>query len=267
MTEELKMPFAEHLQDLRRRLVISVIAMFVGFLICYAFKERIFEVLIMPWIAALPKGQMGKLIYTAPHEAFFTYLKVSFIAGTGLAMPVIIYQLWLFIAPGLYEKEKRIFLPVVFASSAFFIGGALFGYFIVFPFGFQFFASFASEYITPMISTREFLSFSVRMLLGFGFVFELPIFCFLLAKLGLITADSLKRKRKIAIVMIFVVAAAITPSPDVVSQLLMAGPLLVLYELSVWIVYLAGHRDEVEDSGGEMEPEKAERPEPPDSTD
>lgn len=260
--EELKMPFTEHLQDLRKRLIVSVIAIFIGFVICYMFKEKIFELLIRPWIQALPKGQMGKLIYTAPHEAFFTYLKVSFIAGTGLAIPVILYQLWLFIAPGLYANEKRFFLPAVLASTVFFLGGALFGYFIVFPFGFQFFASFASEFISPMISTKEFLSFSVRMLLAFGFVFELPIFCFLLAKIGLITADSLKRKRKIAIVMIFVVAAAITPSPDVMSQLLMAGPLLVLYELSVWIVYFSGHRDAPEES---EEPAKPAEPGSPDS--
>ena len=261
--EELKMPFTEHLHDLRKRLVVSVIAVFIGFLISYFFKERIFEVLIMPWIKALPKGQMGKLIYTAPHEAFFTYLKVSFLAGIGLATPVILYQLWLFIAPGLYASEKKIFLPVVLASTVFFLGGALFGYFIVFPFGFQFFASFASEYITPMISTREFLSFSVRMLLAFGFVFELPIFCFLLAKLGLITHDSLKRKRKIAIILIFVVAAAITPSPDVMSQLLMAGPLLVLYEISVWIVYLSGRKAETEDTGEPEKPSDSESPDPP----
>ena len=263
--EELKMPFTEHLQDLRKRLVISVIAVFIGFLISYFFKEKIFEVLIMPWIKALPKGQMGKLIYTAPHEAFFTYLKVSFLAGIGIATPVILYQFWLFIAPGLYANEKKIFLPVVLASTVFFLGGALFGYFVVFPFGFQFFASFASEFITPMISTREFLSFSVRMLLAFGFVFELPIFCFLLAKLGLITHDSLKRKRKIAIVMIFVVAAAITPSPDVMSQLLMAGPLLVLYEISVWIVYLSGRKAETEDTEEAEKPSNPGSPSPPTS--
>lgn len=246
MTEE-KMPFTEHLEDLRKRLIISVLAIFVGFLISYCFKERIFEFLMKPWIEALPKGQSAKLIYTAPHEAFFTYLKVSFLTGIGLAVPVILYQLWLFIAPGLYQNEKRLFIPVVLASTLFFLGGALFGYYVVFPFGFQFFASFASDYISPMISTKEFLSFSVRMLLAFGFVFELPIFAFLLAKLGLISPDSLRRKRKVAIVAIFVVAAAITPSPDVMSQLLMAGPLLILYELSVWIVHYFGQKREPEE--------------------
>ena len=196
-----------------------------------------------PWIAALPKGQEAKLIYTAPHEAFFTYMKVSFIAGVGLAMPVIFYQMWKFIAPGLYESEKKYLFPVVLASTFFFVGGgAMFGYFLVFPVGFQFFTSFASEYIAPMISTKEFFSFSVRMLFAFGFVFELPVFAFILAKLGIINYKMLTGKRKYAIVLIFIIAAMITPSPDVFSQCLMAGPLLVLYEVSVLVTYMFGKK-------------------------
>lgn len=242
-----KMPFTEHLEELRKRLIISAVAIGIGFLISYAFKERIFELLMKPWLEALPKGQASKLIYTAPHEAFFTYLKVSFIAGFGLAVPVVLHQLWLFIAPGLYENERRYVIPVVFFSSLFFLGGALFGYFFVFPVGFQFFTSFANDYITPMISTKEFLTFSTRLLLGFGFVFELPIFAFFLAKLGLITAAFLKRQRKVAVVVIFIIAAALTPGPDVFSQLMMAGPLLILYEVSVWIVHLFGRKEEAEE--------------------
>ena len=236
------MPFMEHLEELRKRIIISVIAVFVGFLISYAFKENLFEVLMMPWIDALPKGQVTKLIYTAPHEAFFTYLKVALIGGTALATPVILLQFWQFVAPGLYDTEKRYLFPTLLFSTLFFLGGASFGYFCVFPYGFKFFASFAGEYISPMISTKEFLSFSVRMLFAFGFVFELPIFAFFLGKLGLISATALRAKRKYAIVIIFVIAAAITPSPDVFSQLLMAGPLLVLYELSVWIVHFFGKK-------------------------
>lgn len=243
MSED-KMPFLQHLEELRKRLIVSVIAIGVGFMICYCFKEIILEVLMKPWIATLPKGVETKLIYTAPHEAFFTYLKVSFIAGFGLAVPVILYEMWRFIAPGLYANEKRYLLPVVVCSTLFFVGGASFGYYIVFPVGFKFFSSFANDYITPMISTREFLSFTIRLLLGFGFVFELPVFAFFLAKLGLIGPDYLKRNRRYAIVIIFIVAAALTPSPDVFSQLLMAGPLLVLYELSVWITYFFGRKPE-----------------------
>jgi sec-independent protein translocase protein TatC len=251
MSTEVKMPFMQHLEELRKRLIVSAVAIGVGFLVSYAFKEQIFEVLLQPWIKAMPKGHEAKLIYTAPHEAFFTYMKVSLIAGTGLAVPIILYQLWRFIAPGLYESEKRYLFPVVFFSSVFFLGGAMFGYFFVFPVGFQFFASFASDTITPMVSTKEFLTFSVRLLLAFGFVFELPIFAFFLARLGLISAQFLRRQRKIAIVVIFIVAGVLTPGPDVFSQLLMAGPLLVLYELSVLICHLFGKKkiqEEIEEA-------------------
>ncbi len=204
MSEE-KMPFTQHLEELRKRLVIIACSIGAGFLICYAFADKIFQILCKPWLEALPKEQTIKLIATAPHEAFFTYMKVAFIAGTMLSVPVILYQLWLFIAPGLYEKEKRAVLPVVLFSSLFFLGGALFGYFCVFPYGFAFFASFATDYITPMITTREFLSFTTRMLFGFGMVFELPIFAFFLAKLGLITAPLMRRIRKMAIIVIFII--------------------------------------------------------------
>lgn len=242
MSNDDKMPFMQHLEELRKRLITSAVAIGIGFLVSYAFKEKLFEILMQPWIKAMPKGHEAKLIYTAPHEAFFTYMKVSLIAGTGLAVPIILYQVWRFIAPGLYENEKRYLLPIVFFSSVFFLGGALFGYFLVFPVGFQFFASFASDFITPMVSTKEFLTFSVRLLLAFGFVFELPIFAFFLARLGLISAQFLRRQRKFSIVIIFIIAGLLTPGPDVFSQLLMAGPLLVLYELSVLICHMFGKK-------------------------
>jgi len=245
MSDE-KMPFTQHLVELRSRLIVSAVAIFIGFLICYAFKEKLFEILMMPWIKALPQGHDARLIYTAPHEAFFTYLKVSLIGGVGIAVPVIIFEMWRFIVPGLYENEKRYILPVVFFSSFFFIGGALFGYFFVFPVGFQFFTSFANDFITPMISTKEFLSFTTHLLFGFGFVFELPIFIFFLARLGLVSGAFLRRQRKYSIVIIFIVAAMLTPGPDVFSQLLMAGPLLVLYELSVWIAHIFGPKPKAE---------------------
>lgn len=256
MTDE-KMPFTQHLEELRKRLVISAIAVGVGFLVSYAFADQIFQVLCRPWIEALPKDQTVKLIATAPHEAFFTYMKVSFLSGLLLAVPVILWQLWCFIAPGLYENERRWVLPIVFFSSFFFLGGALFGYFLVFPYGFKFFASYATDFITPMITTKEFLTFTTRMLIAFGLVFELPIFAFFLAKLGLITAPMLRRLRKVAIVVIFIVAAAVTPGPDVFSQLMMAGPLILLYELSVWIVHIFGRKAAAPEPVEEEQPESA----------
>ncbi len=167
-------------------------------------------------------------------------MKLSLVAGTLLAAPVILWQIWKFIAPGLYENEKKYMLPVIACSCFCFISGVLFGYFVVIPVAFKFFASFASEYITPMLRTTEYLSFANKMLLCFGIAFQLPVFAFFLAKMSVLSADFLKRKRKWAIVLIFVAAAVLTPSPDVVSQLLMAAPLLVLYEASVWIVHFFG---------------------------
>ncbi len=230
----------QHLEELRTRLLICCLAVGVGFVVSYFFSGKIFEWLMRPWINAMPPGQSAKLIYTAPHEAFFVYMKVSLISGTLLAIPVILWQIWRFVAPGLYANEKKYMLPVIFCSCFCFVSGVLFGYFVVIPVAFKFFASFSSEYITPMLRTTEYLAFANKMLLCFGLAFQLPVFAFFLAKLGLLSSGFLKRKRKWAIVLIFIAAAVLTPSPDVVSQLLMAAPLLVLYEASVWIVHFFG---------------------------
>jgi sec-independent protein translocase protein TatC len=252
------MPLMQHLAELRKRLIISFASIAIGFLICYAFADKLFEILMLPWIHAMPEGQGAKLIYTAPHEAFFTYMKVAFIGGVMLAVPVIILQIWRFVAPGLYAHEKRYLLPIIFFSSVCFLAGAFFGYFVAFPAGFRFFASFATEYITPMMRTSEYLAFASRMLFGFGLAFELPVFAYFLGKVGILGPDFLKRKRKIAIVLIFIAAAGLTPGPDVMSQLLMAGPLLVLYELSVWLVYFTARKKASKELVPQEDPESAE---------
>lgn len=230
MTENEKIPFTAHLDELRNRLVYCFIAVGAGFALSYAFKERLFQILIKPLVSVMGTGD--KLIFTGLPEAFFTYLKVAFLSGLILAAPVIIYQFWMFVAPGLYEKEKRLLIPIVFLSSLFFIGGSLFGYFIVFPFGFKFFLGFASETIQPLPSMREYLGFSSKLLLAFGLVFELPIVITFLARLGLVSVDFLKKNRKYALVLFFVGAAILTP-PDVVTQIMMAFPLMILYEISI----------------------------------
>uniref|UniRef100_A0A832EDI8 Sec-independent protein translocase protein TatC n=1 Tax=Desulfacinum infernum TaxID=35837 RepID=A0A832EDI8_9BACT len=240
-----KMPFTEHLEELRRRLIVCAVAVGVGFVIAYFFKEKIFAWLMQPLLRALPPDGHQKLIYTAPHEAFMTYIKVSFLGGVALAVPVILYQFWRFVAPGLYEHERRYLYPIVILSTIFFLGGAAFGYLVVFPYGFQFFASFATEYIAPMISTKEFLSFATRLLIAFGLIFELPLVTLFLAKLGMVKASFLQRQRKYAILIIFIVAAILTP-PDVFTQILMAIPLLILYEMSVWIAYFFGKKEPAE---------------------
>ncbi|MBW1778114.1 MAG: twin-arginine translocase subunit TatC [Deltaproteobacteria bacterium] len=229
-SEEDKLPFTAHLEELRNRLIVCFIAVGVGFALSYSFKERLFHILTRPLIAVMQEGD--KLVFTGLPEAFFSYLKVAFLSGIMLAAPVIIYEFWMFVAPGLYHKEKRILLPIVFLSSLFFVGGALFGYFVVFPFGFQFFLSFATETIRPLPSMKEYLSFASKLLLAFGLVFELPLLLTFMSRLGLVSVAFLKKNRKYAFLLFFVMAAILTP-PDVVTQVMMGLPMIVLYEISI----------------------------------
>jgi sec-independent protein translocase protein TatC len=251
MNEDEKLPFTEHLEELRHRLIVSLVAVGVGFLICYGFKEKLFTVLTRPLISVMGQGE--KLIFTGLPEAFVTYLKVSFLGGLILAAPIVIYQFWMFVAPGLYKQERHLFLPVVMLSSVFFIGGSLFGYFVAFPFGFKFFLGFASETVLPLPSMREYLSFSAKMLLVFGLVFELPLVLTFMARLGLVTVEFLKKNRKYAILIIFIVAAILTP-PDVVSQVMMAIPLMVLYEISIIGAKIFGKKEKSEEDPQELRP-------------
>ena len=225
-----KLPFTAHLEELRKRLIVCFVAVGVGFAASYGFKETLFGILVQPLRQVMNPGDT--LIYTGLPEAFFTYLKVSLLSGIMLAAPVILYQFWMFVAPGLYRKERRILLPIVFLSSLFFIGGSLFGYFIVFPWGFKFFLGFATETIRPLPSMKEYLGFSAKLLLAFGLVFELPLVITFLARLGLVSVSFLKKNRKYAVLLFFAGAAMLTP-PDVVTQVMMALPLMLLYEISI----------------------------------
>ena len=228
--EDEKIPFTGHLEELRKRLVACFIAIGIGFAISYCFKEKIFDILSHPLISVM--GTDDKMIFTGLPEAFFTYLKVALLSGFMLAAPVVLYQFWMFVAPGLYQKERRLLVPIVFLSSVFFVGGALFGYFIVFPFGFKFFLGFSSDTIQALPSMKEYLSFSAKLLLAFGLVFELPLIITFLAKMGLVSVDFLKKNRKYALILFFAGSAILTP-PDVVTQIMMALPLMVLYEISI----------------------------------
>jgi sec-independent protein translocase protein TatC len=232
MSEEGKSPFTEHLGELRDRLVRSFIAVGIGFAGAYFFKEKLFELLTAPLIIAMGENGNAQMIFTGLPEAFFTYLKVSLLAGLIFATPVLFYEFWMFVSPGLYRTEKKYLLPVVFLSVFFFLVGSSFGYFIVFPYGFKFFLGFATQNIHAMPSMKEYLSFASKMLLAFGFVFELPLVLTFMAKMGLVTVPFLKKNRKYALLLFFVGAALITP-PDVVTQVMMALPLMVLYEISI----------------------------------
>lgn len=244
MDAEDKIPFTAHLEELRQRLVVCFIAVGIGFVVAYGFKEKLFQILTRPLISVMQTGD--NMIFTGLPEAFFTYLKVAFLAGIMLAAPVIIYQFWMFVAPGLYHKEKRLLIPIVLLSSVFFIGGALFGYFIVFPFGFKFFLGFATDTIRPLPSMKEYLAFAAKLLLAFGLVFELPLIVTFLAKMGLVSVDFLKQNRKYALLLFFVFAAILTP-PDVVTQIMMALPLMALYEVSIIGARLFGKKHVVEE--------------------
>jgi len=245
MATEDQIPFTAHLEELRKRLIVCFVAVGVGFVAAYGFKEKLFQILTRPLISVM--NTQDNLIFTGLPEAFFTYLKVAFLAGLMLAAPVIIYQFWMFVAPGLYDKEKRHLIPIVFLSSVFFIGGALFGYFIVFPFGFKFFLGFATDTIRPLPSMKEYLGFAAKLLLAFGLVFELPLVITFLARLGLVSVDFLKKNRKYALLLFFVFAAILTP-PDVVTQIMMALPLMVLYEISIIGARIFGKKKSLEEA-------------------
>lgn len=245
MTELEKQPFTAHLEELRSRLIKSFIAVAIGFLISYFFKEQIFEVLTLPLIKVMKAGD--HLIYTNLPEAFFTFLKAAFISGLMLASPYLLFQFWMFMAPGLYDKEKRLFLPILLLSTLFFVGGALFGYFVVFPVGFKFFLSFASDTIRPMPSMKDYLGFSSKLLLAFGAAFEMPLVLTFLARLGVVSVDLLRRYRKYAILLFFILAAILTP-PDVVTQVFMALPMMLLYEMSIIGARMFGSKKDVEEA-------------------
>jgi sec-independent protein translocase protein TatC len=244
MTEDEKIPFTAHLEELRSRLITCFVAVGVGFVLSYGFKEQLFKILTRPLIAVM--GPDDKLIFTGLPEAFFTYLKVSFLFALLLAAPVILYQFWLFVAPGLYDKERRLLFPILFLSCLFFLAGTLFGYFIVFPMGFKFFLGFSSNTIKALPSMREYLSFSSKLLIAFGLAFELPIVITFMAKLGMVSVGFLKKNRKYALLLFFIGAAILTP-PDVITQIMMAFPLMGLYELSILGARIFGKKKE-EDS-------------------
>ena len=245
MRKDMKAPFTDHLEELRNRLIACIIAVVIGFILTYAFKDKLFGILMGPLTPLLQEGG-DSMIFTSLPEAFFTYLKVSLLAGVMIAMPVIFYHFWMFTAPGLYTNERKLMLPVVCLSSFFFLGGALFGYFVVFPFGFKFFLSFSTDTIRPMLSMKDYLSFSAKLLLAFGLVFELPLVLTFLARLGIVTVPFLRKNRKYALVIFFIGSAILTP-PDVISQVMMAFPLMLLYEISIWGAILFGKKKDDEE--------------------
>lgn len=251
-------PLLEHLVELRIRLVRCLIAVGVGFAACYAFAEKLLAILLQPLMHVMPGG--SKLIATSLPETFFTVMKLALVAGAFVASPYIFYQLWRFVAPGLYKEERKIIIPVAVATAVCFVGGALFGYFVVFPFGFKFFVDYAADYITIMPTISAYFSLAVTLLFAFGLIFELPVFIFFMTSLGLVTTRTLRKFRRWAILLSFVVAAILTPTPDAVNQLLMAGPMVVLYEVGIWVSWFVDKSRKEEKARKAAEAEAAETP-------
>jgi len=222
------MPFLDHLEELRHRLLKSIISIVFFSTIAYFFAKQVMKILLRPY----PIEQ--KLIFLAPTEGFITYIKISIFVGIIVSLPVIFYQLWKFIAPGLYKKERRYIPIIVFFSTLFFLTGALFCYFIIIPYGLNFLLGFSADQLEPNIQIKEYLKFVTLLIFVFGIIFELPLLSFFLTKMEILTPEFMRTKRRYGIITIFILAAILTP-PDVVTQLFLAGPLIILYEISIWV--------------------------------
>ncbi len=241
-----------HLVELRKRLAIAAISIVLGFFIMFYFHEALLAWMIEPLNDALI--EVGKKSVNAANGmvttsqvggAFFVALKVSFFAGLLLSLPVILAQFWLFIAPGLYANEKKMLLPFIFGGTTMFAAGVSFAYYVVTPFGFDFLITFGSFKFTPLINIEDYVGFFTKIMFGFGVAFELPVFAYFLGLLGLVNDKQMIAFFKYAIIIIFVVAALLTP-PDVLTQLLMAGPLIILYGISILLVKMVNPADDDE---------------------
>lgn len=253
MFDELK----PHLGELRKRLGISVAIIILMFLVCFSFWQPILAWMIAPLKAVLPEG--SNVIFTGVQEPFFTAMKVAFFTGFVAALPVIFWQFWLFVAPGLYDNEKRLVIPFVSAATLMFLMGASFCYYLVVPMAFAFLIGFGSALFTALPSIGEYVGFFTKIIVGFGLSFELPVVIFFFAKLGLVDDKALKDFFRYAIVIIFVVAAILTP-PDILSQFLMAAPLTILYGISILVAkavnpYIPPEVDEEETENEETKKE------------
>lgn len=232
------MSFLDHLEELRKRLVYSVIALVGGFFICWGYAERIVGVMQQPITDALTKnGAAPKLVFLNPTEPFNLYLKVAFMAGLFVASPVVLYQVWLFISPGLYRNEKKYVFPFMISTVSLFLAGGYFGYKMVFPAALDFLIGFGKQF-QPMITVNEYIDLFLTIIIGLGVVFEMPILVFFLALLGVVSAGWMWRNVRYSILVIFVIAAVLTPTTDIMNMCLFAAPMVVLYILSIGVAWM-----------------------------
>ncbi|HEY3157926.1 MAG TPA: twin-arginine translocase subunit TatC [Vicinamibacterales bacterium] len=237
---EAKMSFLEHLDELRKRIIYSAVSIFVGFLIAFIFIQQLFDFVMKPLQAGLPAGQ--HLVYTEPTEAFVLYLTIAGITGLVIALPLVMTQVWLFIAPGLYSHEKKMAIPFVLLSSIFFILGAAFSHYVVFPLTWKFFVSFTSDYLTFMPRIEPAFALYIKMVLAFGLVFQMPTIVLFLARMGVVTAGFLWKHTKYALLIIVIVSAIVTPDGGGVSLVAMSVPLFFLYLFSIGLAWVFGKK-------------------------
>jgi sec-independent protein translocase protein TatC len=232
------MSLLEHLEELRKRIIHSVIYLVVGFFAAYGFREKIYGFMQAPIVSALKKHNLDThLVYLNPVDVFNLYIKISFMAGAILASPFVLYQVWLFISPGLYKKEKRYVVPFMAATVGLFLAGAYFGYGLVYPGALDFLIGYSNQF-RPMVTVGEYTDLFMTVILGLGLTFELPILVFFLALFGVVSAGWLWRNVRYAILLIFVIAAIITPTPDVLTMCIFAAPMLILYGISIGVAYM-----------------------------
>jgi sec-independent protein translocase protein TatC len=232
------MGFLDHLEELRRRLVYCIVAEAIGFFASWGFRERIYGIMQKPIMDALRAHNMSeKLVYLNPVDPFNLYLKIAALAGLFLTSPFILYQVWMFISPGLYRNEKRYVMPFMASTIALFCIGGYFGYRVVYPRALEFLIGFGSQF-QPMITISEYTSLFLSLVLGMGLIFEMPILIFFLALMGIITAGFMWKNFRYAILVIFIVAAIVTPTPDILSMCIFAAPMVALYAISIGIAYV-----------------------------
>jgi sec-independent protein translocase protein TatC len=258
LREDESMPLTEHLAELRKRIIISLIALLITFIIAFNYSEEIFKFIMFPlkygisfsindpFIYVIPQEKLPqgtRLVFFAPAEALWMNMKVALVAGLLLALPVIFYQIWRFISPGLLPKEKRYVIPFIIFATAFFLGGAAFCFFIVLPFAMGFLLTYkVGDVLMPMLSVGKYVDFCLKFILAFGAIFELPIVIIFFTRMGIVTPEVLARNRKYAILIAFIVAAILTPTPDAFNMTLMAIPIIIFYEIGILIsrVFIKG---------------------------
>jgi len=239
------MSFLEHLEELRKRIIYSIIAVAIGFFACWGYAEKIFGLMQKPIMEALTRnGLSQKLVYLNPTEPFNLYLKIGFMAAIFVTSPFVLYQVWMFISPGLYRHEKRYVMPFMFSTILLFISGGLFGYKMVYPAALDFLIGYGKQF-QPMITIGEYTDLFLTIILGLGIVFELPILVFFLSIMGVVTAGWMWRNIRYSILVIFIVAAILTPTTVILNMCLFAAPMVGLYMISIgvaWLVHPAQRR-------------------------